>query len=76
MYAPVQSIQEILCFVTINSNPSLAYIAVRDLQNSQHNASVQLLQLAGTTNSRRVLARENWKTFENSWNKAQYLMKH
>ena len=27
-----------------------------------------------TTNSSRVLAREGWQTFENSWKKTQYLM--
>ena len=27
-----------------------------------------------TTNSSRVLARERWQTFENSWKKTQYLM--
>ena len=30
--------------VTIHCNPSLAYIAVRDLQRSQRNASVQSIQ--------------------------------
>ena len=39
--------QEKLCFFTINCNPSLAYIAVRDLQNSQRNANVHSLLLAG-----------------------------
>ena len=34
-------------FFTIHYNPSLAYIAVRDLQSSLRNASVQSLQLAG-----------------------------
>ena len=33
--------------ITIYCNPSLAYIAVRDLQSSQCNASVQFLALAG-----------------------------
>ena len=32
-------------FFTIHGNPSLAYIAVRDLQSSQRNASVQSLLL-------------------------------
>ena len=37
-------VQEKLCFLlTIHCNPSLAYIAVRDLQSSQRNASVQSL---------------------------------
>ena len=43
----VQGVQEKLCFFTIHCNPSLAYIAVRDLQRSQRNASVQSLLLAG-----------------------------
>ena len=44
----VQGVQEKLCFFgTIHCNPSLAYIAVRDLQSSQRNASVQSLLLAG-----------------------------
>ena len=34
-------------FFTIHCNPSLAYIAVRDLRSSQRNASVQSLLLAG-----------------------------
>ena len=34
-------------FFTIRCNPSLAYIAVRDLQSSQRDASVQSLLLAG-----------------------------
>ena len=56
-------------FFTIHCNPSLAYIAVRDLQSSQRNARVQL-QLAGNFFVwRKVLARERWQTFENSWKK-------
>ena len=43
----IQGVQEILCFFTIHCNPSLAYIAVRDLQSSQRNVSVQSLLLAG-----------------------------
>ena len=43
----IQGVQEKLCFFTIHCNPSLAYIAVRDLQSSQRNASVQSLLLAG-----------------------------
>ena len=41
-------------FFTIHYNPSLAYIAVRDLQSAQRNAGVQSLLLVGnfcTTNS-------------------------
>ena len=45
--AIIQGVQEKLCFFTIHCNPSLAYIAVRDLQSSQRNASVQSLLLAG-----------------------------
>ena len=36
-----------IVFFTIHCNPSLAYIAVRDLQSSRRNASVQSLLLAG-----------------------------
>ena len=42
----IQGVQEKLCFFTIHCNPSLLYITVRDLQGSQHNASVQSLLLA------------------------------
>ena len=72
----IQGVQERLCFFTFHCNPSLAYIAVKDLQSSQRNANVQSLLLAFfcTTNSSRVLARERWQTFENSWKKIQYLM--
>ena len=43
----IQGVQEKLCFFTIHCSPSLDYIAVRDLQSSQRNASVQSLLLAG-----------------------------
>ena len=43
----LQGVQEKLCFFIIHCNPSLAYIAVRDLQSSQRNASVESLLLAG-----------------------------
>ena len=43
----LQGVQEKLCFLTINFNPSLACISVRDLQSSQCNASVQSFLLAG-----------------------------
>ena len=43
----LQGVLEKLCFFTIHSNPFLAYIAVRALQSSQRNASVQSLLLAG-----------------------------
>ena len=42
----IQGVQEKLCFFTSHWNPSLAYIAVRDIQSSQRNASVQSLLLA------------------------------
>ena len=57
--------------------PSFAYIAVRDLQSSQRNASVQSLLLAVnfcTINSCRVLARERWQIFWRILDKKQYLM--
>ena len=44
-FQKAQGVQEF--FFTIHRNPSLAYIAVRDLQSSQRNASVQSLLLAG-----------------------------
>ena len=47
MYMYIQGVQEKLCFFTIHCNPSLAFVAVRDLQSSQRNASVQSLLLAG-----------------------------
>ena len=43
----IQGVQEKLCFFTIHCNPCHAYIAVRDRQSSQRNASVQSLLLAG-----------------------------
>ena len=44
----VQDVQEKLVVFTIHCNPFLANIAVRNLQSSQHNASVRsLLLLAG-----------------------------
>ena len=66
-------------FSTIHCNPSLTYVAVRDLQSSQRNASVQQLLLAGNfckTNSSRELARERWRTSENSWEKNTIFNKH
>ena len=47
-----------MCFFTIHCNPCLAYIAVRDLQSSQRNASVQLLLLAGNV---QPIAAECWR---------------
>ena len=56
-------------FFTIHCNPSLAYIAVRDLQCSQRKARVyshsHWLAVFCTTIGSRVLARERWQTFEN-----------
>ena len=75
----IQGVQEKLCIFTIHCNPFLAYIAVRDLQSSRRNASVQSLLLAGhfcTNNSSRVLARERWQTFENSWKKNTIFDEH
>ena len=43
----LQGVQEKLCLCTIHCNPSLAYIAVRDLQSSQRYASVQSFLLVG-----------------------------
>ena len=43
----VQGFQKKMCFFTLHRNLSFAYIAVRDLQSSQRNASVQSLLLAG-----------------------------
>ena len=43
----IQGVQEKKCFFTIYCNPSLAYIAVRDLQSSHRKANVQSLPLAG-----------------------------
>jgi len=43
----IQGVQEKLCFFKILCNHSLAFIAVKDLQSSHRNASVQSLQLAG-----------------------------
>ena len=40
-------VREKMCFFTIHCNPSLASIAVRDIQRPQLNASVQSLLLAG-----------------------------
>ena len=59
----LQGVQEKLFFSSVHCDPSLAYLAVRDLQSSKRNGSVQSPLLAGnfcTTNSNRVLARERW----------------
>ena len=76
----LQGVQEKLCFSTIHCNPSLAYIALRDLQSSQRNGvySYSLL-LAGSfcaTNSSRLLERERCQTFENYRKKNTKINKH
>ena len=43
----LQGVQENLVFSQFTATPSLAYIAVRDLQSSQRTAIVQSLLLAG-----------------------------
>ena len=74
----IQGVQKKLCFFTIHCNPSLAYIAVRDLLQALNAMRVYShsywLVIFCTANSSRVLAREMWQTFENSWKKTQYLM--
>ena len=69
----IKGVQEKLWFFTIHFNPSLTYIAVRDLQGSLNAMRVYSrsywLVLFCTTNSSQVLARERWQTFENSWKK-------
>ena len=74
----IKGVQEKLWFFTIHCNPSLTYIAVRDLQGSLNAMRVYShsywLVLFCTTNSSQVLARERWQTFENSWKKTQFLM--
>ena len=68
---------KIVFFHSSLQNLPRLHIALRDLQSSQRNASVQSLLLAGlfcTTNSSGVLARGRWQTFENFWEKTQYLM--
>ena len=48
LFSIVQGVQEKLFFLQFTAIPSLlAYIAVRDLQSSQRNASVQSLLLTG-----------------------------
>ena len=64
-------------FFTTHCNPSLADIAVRDLQSSQRNPSVQSLLLAGNFlyNQYQPSAGEGEvANFENSLKKTQYLM--
>jgi len=55
-----QGVQEKLCFFTIHCNPSLAYIATRDLQRSQRNVSVQSLLLA-VIFFRKPIAADCWR---------------
>ena len=61
----LQGVQKKLCFFTIQCNPSLAYNVVKDLQRNASRS--HWLVIFCTTNSSRVLARERWQTFENSW---------
>ena len=66
----IQGVQEKLCFFITHCDP-------RDFQSPQRNASVQsLLEFFCTTNSSRLLARERWKTFENSWKKQTISNEH
>ena len=59
-----------MCFFTIHCNPSFAYIAVREALNAMRMYSHSYwLVIFCTSNSSRVLARERWQTFENSWKK-------
>ena len=64
-----------MCLFKIHCNPSLAYIAVRNLQSSQRNASVQSLLLAGNFCTTKPSAGEgkvaNLREFKK---KPQYLM--
>ena len=65
-------------FFTIHCYPFLAYIAVKDLQSSQRNASVQSLLLAGNFFVQPIAA-ECWrgrggKLSRNLGKKTQYLM--
>ena len=75
MGTEVQDVQEKMCFFSqfTATHPSIANIAVIDLQSSQRNVSVQShsywLVIFCATNSSRVLARERWQAFENSWEK-------
>ena len=64
-YFSYKGVQERFCSFTIHCNLSFAYIAVRDLQSSQRNASVRTFTPIGwyffcTTNCSRVLARGRW----------------
>ena len=66
-FLDIEGVQEKMCFFTIHCNPYLASL-LETSQSSQHNASVQLLLLAGSfciTNNSRVLAREvaNFREF-------------
>ena len=57
----MQGVQQKVCFFTIHYIPSLAYIAVRDLQGFQRNASVFSHLLAGNFlyNQSRVLGKKS-----------------
>jgi len=56
----------------------LSLMAARDLQSSHRNASVHSywLVIFCTTKSSRVLARERWQTFKNSWKKNSIFNEH
>ena len=58
----IQGVQKKLCFSQNTATPSLAYIAVRDLQSSQRNASVQSLLLVGNLlYNQSPIAAECWR---------------
>ena len=64
-------------YISLQRNPSLSYMAVRDLQalNTMRVCSHSYwLVIFCTTNCSPVLARKRWQTFENSRKKTQYLM--
>ena len=66
----LQGVQEKKCFFTVQYNPFLAYITIRDLQSPLNAMRVYShsyrLVIFCTTNSSRVLAWEKWQTFETS----------
>ena len=70
----IQGVQEKMCFFIIHCNPILAYIAVRDkaLNAMQVYSHSYWLVIFCTANSSRVLTRERWQTFENSWKKDNF----
>ena len=66
----IQGVQE-----KLSSATSPIYIAARDCQRSQRNASVQPLllapiwQISVQTIAAQALARDRWQNYENSWKK-------